>query len=371
MSPNFASAAPSVSGTSGTITHGGNITIAGSGFGVKSPAAPLVWDDASGTNFLDKWSGGWPTTAAYAPNYRTMQRSQPMPHSRTSHYLSMANWQNGGYDDGWNAMVWKTFNFVSPMNVFLSYRMRNDTAFDSGDNYKFFDYSYGGEPYNMNTPTVNNWYNGINGGLTSGNLGMCINDDGASLRPWIDQTDVWWGDRLDRYNFPSPLGNWRQIETQLKLTSQNDGMIRFWSDGILTLDYSPLNSTFGGLDHWTDRYEGATRTIALGGYVRTSNMNDWWYFNDIYLDTTLARVIIGNAATFDACTAKEMQIPSVWSDTSITAKINLGGFGDTGSAYLYVVDSFGAVNTSGFPINLGSGVSDVVTPSAPTGLGVM
>ena len=53
--------APAISGLSGSVAHGGAITITGSGFGAKSQAAPLVWDTASeqfvnGTN-LNAYSG--------------------------------------------------------------------------------------------------------------------------------------------------------------------------------------------------------------------------------------------------------------------------------------------------------------------------
>src|SRR5574343_493704 len=37
-------AAPSISGVSGTVSSGQSVTIAGSGFGSKSSAAPMKWD---------------------------------------------------------------------------------------------------------------------------------------------------------------------------------------------------------------------------------------------------------------------------------------------------------------------------------------
>ena len=38
-------AEPMISSVSGAGNHGNSITIIGSGFGTKSPAAPLLWDD--------------------------------------------------------------------------------------------------------------------------------------------------------------------------------------------------------------------------------------------------------------------------------------------------------------------------------------
>ena len=39
---------PSLPSITGTMTHGGVVTVTGSGFGVKSPVAPLLWDSVDG-----------------------------------------------------------------------------------------------------------------------------------------------------------------------------------------------------------------------------------------------------------------------------------------------------------------------------------
>lgn len=61
--------------------------------------------------------------------------------------------------------------------------------------------------------------------------------------------------------------------------------------------------------------------------------------DDFYLDDTWAHIIVGNASTLSACTQREAQIPSAWSDTSITITLNRGAFGASATAYLYVFDS--------------------------------
>jgi hypothetical protein len=75
------------------------------------------------------------------------------------------------------------------------------------------------------------------------------------------------------------------------------------------------------------------------------------YFADIYLDTSLARVVLGNAATLDACTLREVQIPTAWSESSISIVANLGAMSSGQTAYLFVVDSDG-IASEGFPIAL-------------------
>lgn len=51
LSPLSALAAPSISGTSGTPANGSSFTIAGTGFGSKTNAAPWLWENfESGTH---------------------------------------------------------------------------------------------------------------------------------------------------------------------------------------------------------------------------------------------------------------------------------------------------------------------------------
>ena len=49
-------AAPAVSSISGTVTHGATVTIAGSGFGTKTPVAPNLWDTVSNQYSLSNGS---------------------------------------------------------------------------------------------------------------------------------------------------------------------------------------------------------------------------------------------------------------------------------------------------------------------------
>src|SRR3989344_1001626 len=55
-------APPSITSVSGVVSHGQNIVISGSSFGVKATAAPYIWDDASGNNINDLWDFAYPYT---------------------------------------------------------------------------------------------------------------------------------------------------------------------------------------------------------------------------------------------------------------------------------------------------------------------
>lgn len=85
------------------------------------------------------------------------------------------------------------------------------------------------------------------------------------------------------------------------------------------------------------------------------------YYDDIYIDTTRARVEIGDNAIWASCTQREIQIPTAWdaSGTSISATFNWGSFGTGVSVYAFVVDSSG-VASGGYEILTGA------TPGATT-----
>jgi hypothetical protein len=85
------------------------------------------------------------------------------------------------------------------------------------------------------------------------------------------------------------------------------------------------------------------------------------YIDDLYISIgTQARVELGNARTYDACTELHVQYPVRWESdgTSITFRCNNGTFDTDDTTYLYVVNESGQVNAAGFPM--------VPTPVKPT-----
>jgi hypothetical protein len=96
----------------------------------------------------------------------------------------------------------------------------------------------------------------------------------------------------------------------------------------------------------------------------TMGANDRYWADDVYLDSTWARVMIGDQSTWAASTHKEIQIPQSWSSdgTSIGIVVNKGTFTDGATAYLYVIDASGNVSP-GKQITFGS-TSSGSTPAA-------
>lgn len=337
-------AQPAINGVSGSVAHGGTLTIQGSGFGTKTTAAPVVWDDASGTNVLDKWDGAWPTSQfpAYALTYRAPMRGVAPPHNRVGKYLAGAHGSTGA-TGGQNVMVWKNRTLSTPGYTYASWYQRSDPAWVFGDdnNFKLFDWSTGTEPYGSQYCYIEH-----NPRFTS------LTSTGA----WAGSCNGWGQEATNLFN------QWVKIEVEIKWTSQSDGYMKVWDNGRLVVDVKQA----------TDSYSGTARNDAIGGFARMQNQpNNWRYFADLYLDHSRARVILGNASTLATSTRREVQIPSQWSNSSLAVTVNRGALTDGQTAYLYVVDPNGTVNALGFPVVLSGGTVNITAPAPPTSVRIL
>jgi hypothetical protein len=73
--------------------------------------------------------------------------------------------------------------------------------------------------------------------------------------------------------------------------------------------------------------------------------------DEFYMDSTPARVEVCNAPTFSASTRCELQLPTTWSDSSITFTFKRGYLG-TGPAYVYVFNTANLANVTGLGITI-------------------
>src|SRR5947207_1048391 len=237
-----AAAQPSILGSSGEWSQKATVTISGTGFGSKGTPAPVVWDDASGSNVTAKWDGAWPNCGgndAYNLAYRTpseVGRNIPLPHNHITKYLSGAHYgASPGPQCGYSVIMWKVRTITSfPAYSYASWYQRSDDGWHFGgdDNYKTFAYSEGVGPYSL----PNNWYMEYNPRPTSPTSGAAwhLNDDalGTSTQSLqiADQNghSFWWDGAVN------PMaGQWSKIELEIKYTSQTDGYIKSWENGIL------------------------------------------------------------------------------------------------------------------------------------------
>jgi hypothetical protein len=73
--------------------------------------------------------------------------------------------------------------------------------------------------------------------------------------------------------------------------------------------------------------------------------------DEFYMDSTPARVEMCDGPTLATSNRCELQIPTAWSDSSITVQLKQG-YLPSGTAYVYVMNAAGSANTAGYPITL-------------------
>jgi hypothetical protein len=350
--------APVVQQVSGTLDHNGSITIRGSGFGSKPSAAPLVWDNATSSRLSDKWSGAWPNQLpGYNTDYYNPMRGINPPHPHDTRYIAGAHAANTGAYSGYNVMVFKTIPLPTlPYNIYASWYQRVDDQWHFGgdNNFKAFDYSDGSEPYASAGTTSKSWYLAYGPPHPESNTdtGAQWGTFGAAplASPDINGHNSWWGSAVN------PMaGKWSKIEVAIKATNQRDGYITVWENGRRVVNYAGS----------TDPVGGTQRTIAIGGYARMQGYSsNWRYYDDVYVDTTLSRVVLADQKVLNQATIIENQIPSDWSDSSITATVNLGKFTQGQTAYLFVVDASGTPSATGLAVTAGGSTNAPNPPAA-------
>jgi hypothetical protein len=358
--------APVVQQITGALDHKGTITISGSGFGAKPNAAPLVWDDASGNAFLDKWDGAWPDALpGYNTGYYAPMRGIQPPHSHDSRYIAGAHAGSAAANAGYDVIFFKNITTSTyPYYIYASWYQRIDQnwVFGGDNNYKVFAYSLCCSPYeNPNDWMVTYGPPHPNSLTDTGIQWMLGANDGTILSPDNNGHIAWW-------DHAGPLNNWRKVEIEAKLSFARDGWVKVWDNGQQVIDYAgPTdNSTWASKFAGQSAGLGRNRTVGIGGFARMQHPENWRYFADAYLDTTLARVVLANNAVLSNATVIENQIPSQWSDTSITATVNLGQFTQGQTAYLFVVDTSGTASARGLTVTAGGANNAPRPPNAVT-----
>lgn len=345
-----AAAQPAISSISGTFTHGTPIVLSGTGFGTKATPAPRVWETfadgllstlladhggmvySNGDNLRHAYSGfnaraDFAAAAENGDGYYFRYRGGAAPKWFVQYWVKPgANWQWGTGQYG-----------EADMNV------ANVKLFRL---YPIGDRNYSNAGYSLH---------GFDGGgvlrFVENGVETYLDVDGRS---WFTP-NVW-------HNVQVSFGENSGVD-------QPDGTMQLWVDGVLRDSTTTLitNASVDGpaidkrpyIIGWFNSWPEAK--VGTSMYA---------YFSDIYVDDTWARVELGNANTYAACTRREMQIPTVWSDSTVTIEANQGAFVTGQTTYLYVIDSNGQVNANGYPLVIGGGVP-AKPLTAPTGLHIV
>ncbi|MFX0197666.1 MAG: LVIVD repeat-containing protein [Candidatus Hodarchaeota archaeon] len=360
----------SISNVSETFLDGETATISGSGFGVKSTPEPLFFDsfdsNDSGRQNGDmirgnKCShyGSWlDHEYKQSPTYaNTNQRTG----STLSSYVQMS--VGGAYPS--NGAIWGTFSgsHQSPLLVVVWQRVVLSGGSDD------------------------DWWQLKHWRITNGDIAEANPDTFIQIGRHVINQDhnpfvCMWNNRTVAYE-PWPWYNAYQgyeppTDTTLHFGSANAPYDGTWYNTIIFAKASTGDGSADGYfkiysnDHAAGDpahpYEDAIETYYSANPVPWKNITlGWWIgtyegsgdpptailqFDDVYIDNSWQSVWIGDASSWDNCTHREIQIPTAWSDTSITITVNQGSFPRCEQVYLFVVDADGNVNAQGYPITI-------------------
>lgn len=347
--PTITSATPSVINVSGNFNHGNTITITGTGFGTKSPAKPTVWIDFEGKSLSANPS------LSDSPDRFTSNTmyiaSDTNPHSN-SEYSAYGIMRTNGNKTTSN--IGTTVNNTDKYYVFGRVKYEAGT-FQNLTNQKFFWALPGpGETPIDTRLQYHNFSNPHNPDATNSGLGW----------QWTGGTPQ--GGILKRVT-GCENGEWCTHEIQDSRGDLNiaNGITKWWLNSVIKLSSSTVKKTTKYPENYNKLIFTTFWTESIAGVVPANGSKH--YYDDIYMDSTWSRVMIGNASTFDACTHREPLIPMEWSPTSIKAYFNQGAFTNGQSIYLFVVDSDGN-SSSGKGIKIGGTaayVQPIVSQSIP------
>ncbi|MBK7189435.1 MAG: hypothetical protein IPH86_12325 [bacterium] len=318
------SSAQTVSGVSGTLGHGNTVTVSGSGFGTRARQTPLIWDDVESGAF----NSAWTSTTHLSPT-GTQSRHQ---FSSRCGVVNFKNYEAGGWFQGGQN---------DPGPWYCQYWFKLDENFDWGNT----------------GPT------GIGSNLANVKV-FRIWETGPAIEDFVVATEGWsnsliytasnvsgqpsdWFEGNFKQNWTK--GTWHLFQFEFKDSSmgQHDGVFRMWRDGQLVVENTALMTR--------EDYAAYKRPMIVGFYNSwgdASTDDNHFYIDDALIDNSWARVEIGNAPTYAACTHREIQILQSWADGQVSFRVNQGSFENASTAYVFVKNNSGAVST-GYPITFG------------------
>jgi len=325
----LADAAPAISSISGSPANGQIITIKGSGFGTKSPAAPLWYFP-----FGDGIRGTHPTLSRKQFNgaiFGTLStRSERAPGS--SNVLSYA------YDDPASVAMGPGQMSLNGSDIAYAYwkTMFNMPRRGGPDtfNYKLMRIFASGKKQNLYSGdgVIIPEYTAIN------DYTGCADCFDYSLQGQQWQEDKWLTDE-----FIYKTGT----------VDNHDGIFWYYRNGFKTNKRTYRMRT----TELPEKYDSVT----FSHFYRGLLAGDAGFMDVMYVDDSWAHVIMSDKATLNEATnySREIQIPTSWTDSDVQVSFRQGSIATGTKVFLYVYAPDGSVNANGYPVNC----SNCTTPS--------
>jgi len=338
-------AQPQVQDMDGAINHGETVTILGTDFGAKSPAAPMRYDNfedgTPGGALKPMDEGGWYTFeyTGVRPTYSQGRQRVPGEMSVIQDYSVSSNQTIGLkymdvdtlYVSGWtyrddfdgtamsseNVKFWGNFTHAEPGDVFTNPQCRYDAYWATNSGHLYVNVENSGDPM--------------------------ARGDYAGPRAYLNE---WF--RLERY---IAIGNPGEPNGSSWCAYNGDRFSEI--SGIFR--HTNLSYNYWLIGQYFRKRPSSDQSLPEAS-VKT-------YWGELYVDNTRARIEIGNNINFEACTHREIQVPETWNDGQITFQVNQGTFPMGEDLFLFVVDENDRPSV-GFPVTMNSQVT-VSGPGQP------
>lgn len=316
---NLCYSAPNLTKISGTINSGQTVTITGSGFGTHenynegnykwmglTPIAAKFKDFNDGSITSGGWYNGFPAQNSIVTGGRVSGgkylKEQSVSDERSQVQYTMSKT---------NGKFYVSFWFMMPPNT------------QSGKFWRIYGSGSAANIY-LSTGCESNYIRGYS---------EC---SAASCNPSTE-----WGTGTQ---FTS--NTWHRVDIWM---DQATNTFTVYKDGVQQWTKSNwVASQFGGNGHTMDF--GNMINDASRGCGTAGSYN----YDDIFVNYTKARVEFCDGSSWANRGKCEVQIPLSWNSSNVTFGVNSGSFTTGQKAYLYVVDSNGAANATGYALTIGN-----------------
>ena len=410
-------AAPVISAVSGTLAHEQSYIITGGGFGAKSTAAPVEWE-----NFETDWQPndflntrhGWSWRIGGANETADMHPKCVLDQSRSGSSQSARFVNKRDTASGWvstRQYIYKTHVPIgTSRTLFLSAWIKpqideNWVPFDATNNpahtenwnsqqLKLFHIAKGDpfdDPcYAPNVGKIGAAFSGIysfmksdlpgvprtypqisqssSHGQVARNETSCLVTPNCEGPVFASGTSLFWDTDDNRL---WPVNTWHHVEVQLDPGAVGEaytGSIRIWVDGM-DISEPAWRQNFVRYYRNEDCYK--MNMYDIGSYLANSYAGyAEIFYDDIYFDTAWQRILVCDAPAWDDTVSRhcEIQIPhTAWNNTQIQFKANQGSFSSGSQLYLYVIDGAGEVSNA-YPVVFSGQPADSIAPAAPVNL---
>lgn len=310
------------------FTHGQPFTIAGSGFGTKSTAAPLKWDTFAGGVDGEVVDNGWYVTAT-SGGFTTPRYATDI--LRTGRTRSVK--QDFTTAEKYNCTIGMTG--LSTPSLFVSFWKYSTFSGGLCRNWKLVA-CRGGSAGDWELP---NGRHDVYPDTSSGHIYLADIDGTVRGNNYTD-------------GYSATASTWERYEYWVDFGTPgvSDAAFIWWLDGKKMANSTGFLGSASALNLFTNLYVNAY-------FARDTNAAaSYHWLSDIFVDATPQRVELSTASTWTEASAmpREVQPATAWDDDEITITANHGAFG-AGTAYLYVIGADGApISTAGLAVTLPS-----------------